>query len=254
MVEVNLLGAMTATEVFLEQLRDGGGDLVNVSSVAGGNAREGSSVYNATKWGLNGWSEALRVCPMLLGRRGHPERAADELEGEAGGLLAVDEGGHLRGVPSSSLAKNTLADLRIALAWRSSRFSRSSASRRSRSSPVRRSWRWPASASAWRTQPRSDSAPTPRSAATCAIGRPDSNTKRTARSRSSGEYFGGRASNQRLLFLQDMILVSKPPPNPVRLRPHLVHRAQVATDPKARVIVAVGPSARPGTRATPFRR
>lgn len=60
MVEVNLLGAMTATEVFLDQLRDGGGDLVNISSVAGRTARAGSSVYNATKWGLNGWSEALR--------------------------------------------------------------------------------------------------------------------------------------------------------------------------------------------------
>ena len=35
MVEVNLLGAMTATEVFLDQLRDGGGDIVNISSVAG---------------------------------------------------------------------------------------------------------------------------------------------------------------------------------------------------------------------------
>ena len=34
MVEVNLLGAMTATEVFLDQLRDGGGDLVILSSVA----------------------------------------------------------------------------------------------------------------------------------------------------------------------------------------------------------------------------
>jgi len=33
-VEVNLLGAMIATEVFLHQLRDGG-DLVNLSSVAG---------------------------------------------------------------------------------------------------------------------------------------------------------------------------------------------------------------------------
>ena len=32
MVEVNLLGAMTATEVFLDQLRDGGGDLINISS------------------------------------------------------------------------------------------------------------------------------------------------------------------------------------------------------------------------------
>jgi NADP-dependent 3-hydroxy acid dehydrogenase YdfG len=60
MVETNLLGAMTATEVFLDQLRDGGGDLVNISSVAGRTARAGNAVYAATKWGLNGWSEALR--------------------------------------------------------------------------------------------------------------------------------------------------------------------------------------------------
>ncbi len=59
-VEVNLLGAMTATEVFLDQLRDGGGDLVNVSSVAGRFAWPGGAAYHATKWGLNGWSEALR--------------------------------------------------------------------------------------------------------------------------------------------------------------------------------------------------
>ena len=61
MVETNLLGAMTATEVFLDQLRaNGGGDLVNVSSVAGRVARAGFA-YAATKWGINGWSEALRV-------------------------------------------------------------------------------------------------------------------------------------------------------------------------------------------------
>jgi NADP-dependent 3-hydroxy acid dehydrogenase YdfG len=60
MVEVNLLGAMTATEVFLDQLRDGGGDLVNISSVAGRTARPGNAAYAATKWGMNGWSEALR--------------------------------------------------------------------------------------------------------------------------------------------------------------------------------------------------
>ena len=35
MIETNLLGAMTATEVFLDQLKHGGGDLVNLSSVAG---------------------------------------------------------------------------------------------------------------------------------------------------------------------------------------------------------------------------
>ena len=59
-MEVNLLGAMIATEVFLDQLRDGGGDLVNISSVAGRTARAGNAVYAATKWGINGWSEALR--------------------------------------------------------------------------------------------------------------------------------------------------------------------------------------------------
>lgn len=61
MVEVDLLGAITATEVFLDQLRDGGGDLVNISSVAGRTARAGNAVYAATKWGINGWSEGLRL-------------------------------------------------------------------------------------------------------------------------------------------------------------------------------------------------
>ncbi|GAA5190963.1 SDR family NAD(P)-dependent oxidoreductase [Arthrobacter gyeryongensis] len=60
MIEVNLIGAITATEVFLDQLRDGGGDLVNISSVAGRTARPGNGVYAATKWGMNGWSESLR--------------------------------------------------------------------------------------------------------------------------------------------------------------------------------------------------
>lgn len=60
MIEVNLLGAITATEVFLDQLKDGGGDLINVSSVAGRTARAGNGVYAATKWGMNGWSESLR--------------------------------------------------------------------------------------------------------------------------------------------------------------------------------------------------
>jgi NADP-dependent 3-hydroxy acid dehydrogenase YdfG len=60
MIEVNLMGAITATEVFLGQLKDGGGDIVNISSVAGRTARAGNGVYAATKWGLNGWSESLR--------------------------------------------------------------------------------------------------------------------------------------------------------------------------------------------------
>ena len=81
MVEVNLLGAMTATEVFLDQLRDGGGDLVNISSVAGRTARPGNAAYAATKWGLNGWSESLRqelqpdVRVIVIEPRGRDHRA-----------------------------------------------------------------------------------------------------------------------------------------------------------------------------------
>jgi NADP-dependent 3-hydroxy acid dehydrogenase YdfG len=60
MVETNLLGAITTTEVFLDQLRNGGGDLINISSVAGRTARPTNAVYAATKWGINGWSESLR--------------------------------------------------------------------------------------------------------------------------------------------------------------------------------------------------
>lgn len=61
MIETNLLGAITTTEVFLDQLvSGGGGDLINISSVAGRLARTGNAVYAATKWGMNGWSESLR--------------------------------------------------------------------------------------------------------------------------------------------------------------------------------------------------
>ncbi len=65
MIEVNLLGAITATEVFLDQLKTAGSspngaDIVNISSVAGRTARAGNGVYAATKWGMNGWSESLR--------------------------------------------------------------------------------------------------------------------------------------------------------------------------------------------------
>jgi hypothetical protein len=54
--------------------------------------------------------------PLTMRRPRHPERAADELDGEAELLLGIDEGTHLRGVPSSSFAKYTLAARRISLA------------------------------------------------------------------------------------------------------------------------------------------
>lgn len=60
MVETNLLGVLHATHVFVDDLCAGGGDIVNVSSVAGRKARPVSNVYAATKHGVTGWSDALR--------------------------------------------------------------------------------------------------------------------------------------------------------------------------------------------------
>jgi hypothetical protein len=61
MVEVNLLGLMDVTHTALPYMREQGeGHVVNLSSVAGRKAYAGSSGYNASKFGVNGFSEALR--------------------------------------------------------------------------------------------------------------------------------------------------------------------------------------------------
>ena len=61
MIEVNCLGLLYCTHYALPLIRDGGGgDVVNVSSVAGRVAALGSGVYNMTKWGVVGFSESLR--------------------------------------------------------------------------------------------------------------------------------------------------------------------------------------------------
>jgi NADP-dependent 3-hydroxy acid dehydrogenase YdfG len=61
MIEVNCLGLLYCTAAALPLMREGGGGhIVNVSSVAGRIAAAGSAVYNMTKWGVNGFSEALR--------------------------------------------------------------------------------------------------------------------------------------------------------------------------------------------------
>ena len=67
MVELNVLGLMYVTTAALPHLlraADGEprrvSDLVNVSSVAGRVARLNSGAYNATKWAVNAFSEALR--------------------------------------------------------------------------------------------------------------------------------------------------------------------------------------------------
>ncbi len=67
MVEVNLLGLLYTAHAALPHLLAAAeegprevADLVNISSVAGRQARKGSGVYNATKHGVGAFSEALR--------------------------------------------------------------------------------------------------------------------------------------------------------------------------------------------------
>jgi NADP-dependent 3-hydroxy acid dehydrogenase YdfG len=70
MIEVNCLGLLYCTHYALPLIRDGGGgDVVNVSSVAGRVAALGAAVYNMTKWGVVGFSEALRQEALHVGVR-----------------------------------------------------------------------------------------------------------------------------------------------------------------------------------------
>jgi len=78
---------------------------------------------------------------------------------------------------------------KISFVRRSSNTSRRSLRISSRSSLLSRSVRRPSFASTWRTYFRNVSDGNPKSAATCATGRPDSNTNRVARSNNSTGYF-----------------------------------------------------------------
>ena len=61
MVEVNIMGLLYCTKAALPiMLEQESGHIVNVSSVAGRVAAPGGAVYNFTKFGVCGFSEALR--------------------------------------------------------------------------------------------------------------------------------------------------------------------------------------------------
>jgi short-subunit dehydrogenase len=47
------------TRACLPALRDGGGDIINITSTAAKRAWENASAYHASKWGLLGFSHAL---------------------------------------------------------------------------------------------------------------------------------------------------------------------------------------------------
>ena len=61
MVDVNVLGLLYCTHAALPIMgQQGSGHIVNISSVAGRTTRAGVAVYNATKWAVCAFSDALR--------------------------------------------------------------------------------------------------------------------------------------------------------------------------------------------------
>ncbi|HUA11704.1 MAG TPA: SDR family NAD(P)-dependent oxidoreductase [Solirubrobacteraceae bacterium] len=85
MIHVNVFGVLYCTYAALPLMREqGGGHIVNVSSVAGRVARAGSGVYNLTKFGVGAFSEALRQEGVAAGIRVtliEPGAVATELAG-----------------------------------------------------------------------------------------------------------------------------------------------------------------------------
>ena len=70
MLDVNLWGLLICTHAALPLIaQSGGGDVVNVSSVAGRRATAGAAVYNMTKFGVHAFSEALRQEALHAGVR-----------------------------------------------------------------------------------------------------------------------------------------------------------------------------------------
>jgi 3-oxoacyl-[acyl-carrier protein] reductase len=62
MIGLNLTGAYYCChEILPIFIQGGGGDVINISSLAGKNAFAGGAGYNASKFGLNGFSEALML-------------------------------------------------------------------------------------------------------------------------------------------------------------------------------------------------
>lgn len=59
-LDTNLLGVMRVTQAFLPAMRErGSGRIITTTSIGGLVTFPFNSVYHATKWGLEGWSESL---------------------------------------------------------------------------------------------------------------------------------------------------------------------------------------------------
>ena len=61
MIDLNLSGVYYCSHEALRRMVGRGGYIINISSLAGKNAFAGGAAYNASKFGLNGFSEAMML-------------------------------------------------------------------------------------------------------------------------------------------------------------------------------------------------
>jgi 3-oxoacyl-[acyl-carrier protein] reductase len=107
MVSVNLSGVYYCCHEVLPIFRNKGcGDIINISSLAARNPFAGGAGYNASKFGLNGFSEA-----MMLDHRSDGVRVSSIMPGS----VATEFGGEAASGAEWKIAPGDIADVVIAL-------------------------------------------------------------------------------------------------------------------------------------------
>lgn len=107
-IETNLTGAFYCSRAAIPRMRArGGGFIVNISSLAGKNPFAGGAAYNASKFGLNGFSEA-----MMLDYRHDDIRVSTIMPGSVATEFSSGDGADWKIAPED-IAEIVLAVLRM---------------------------------------------------------------------------------------------------------------------------------------------
>jgi NADP-dependent 3-hydroxy acid dehydrogenase YdfG len=114
MVDVNVLGLLYCTHAALPgMVHQGSGHIVNLSSVAGRHANLGSAVYNFTKFGVTGFSEALRQEALHAGIRVtiiEPGYVETELQGHNKNPIVLEQMEKMRAQIGDPLQAEDIAE------------------------------------------------------------------------------------------------------------------------------------------------
>ncbi len=105
-IDLNLNGAFYCTHEAVQRMRQrGGGFIVNISSLAARNAFSGGAGYNASKFGLNGFTEAL-----MLDHRYDGIRVSSIMPGSVDTEFSGDPGKTPRGNSTWKVAPEDVAE------------------------------------------------------------------------------------------------------------------------------------------------